>query len=59
MVVNSLTFLWFFLVVMAVYYLCQPKKQVQNIFLLVCSYWFYAQVDIAMASLLAFRMLPN
>ena len=52
MVVNSLTFLWFFLVVMAVYYLCQPKKQVQNIFLLVCSYWFYAQIDVKMTGLL-------
>ena len=57
MVVNSLAFLWFFLVVMAVYYLCQPKKQVQNIFLLVCSYWFYAQVDIKMTGLLAILTL--
>lgn len=53
MVVNSLAFLWFFLVVLVVYYACQPKKQVQNIFLLTCSYWFYAQVDIAMTGLLA------
>ena len=53
MVVNSLAFLWFFLVVMVVYYLCQPKKQVQNLFLLVCSYWFYAQIDIKMSGLLA------
>lgn len=52
MVVNSLAFLWFFLVVMAVYYLCQPKRKIQNIFLLACSYWFYAQVDIKMTALL-------
>lgn len=57
MVVNSLAFLWFFLVVMVVYYLCQPKKQVQNIFLLVCSYWFYAQVDIKMTVILAILTL--
>lgn len=53
MVVNSLAFLWFFLVVLVVYYACQLKNQVQNIFLLACSYWFYAQVDIAMTGLLA------
>lgn len=52
MVVNSLAFLWFFLVVMAVYYLCQPKRKIQNLFLLACSYWFYAQVDIKMTALL-------
>ena len=57
MVVNSLAFLWFFLAVMVVYYLCQPKKQVQNIFLLACSYWFYAQVDIKMTGLLAILTL--
>lgn len=53
MVVNSLAFLWFFLVVMVVYYLCQPKKEIQNIFLLACSYWFYAQIDFKMTGLLA------
>ena len=53
MVVNSLAFLWFFLVVMVIYYLCQSKKQVQNLFLLACSYWFYAQIDIKMTGLLA------
>ena len=53
MIVNSLAFLWFFLVVIVVYYLCQPKKQIQNMFLLACSYWFYAQVDFKMAGLLA------
>lgn len=52
MVVNSLAFLWFFLVVMAVYYLCQPKRKIQNLSLLACSYWFYAQVDIKMTALL-------
>ena len=52
MVVNSLAFLCFFLVVMAVYYPCQPKRKIQNIFLLACSYWFYAQVDIKMTALL-------
>ena len=57
MVVNSLAFLWFFLAVMVVYYLCQPKKQIQNIFLLVCSYWFYAQIDIKMTGLLAILTL--
>ena len=53
MVVNSLAFLWFFLVVLTVYYLCQYRKELQNVFLLACSYWFYAQVDIAMTGLLA------
>ena len=53
MVVNSLAFLWFFVVVLAVYYICQPKRQAQNLFLLACSYWFYAQIDIKMAGLLA------
>lgn len=52
MVVNSLAFLWFFLFVMVVYYLCQTKKEVQNVFLLACSYWFYSQVDIRMTGLL-------
>ena len=32
MVVNSLGFLWFFLFVVVVYYLCQTKKEVQNVF---------------------------
>ena len=53
MVVNSLAFLWFFLVVLTVYYLCQQRKEIQNVFLLACSYWFYAQVDIVMTGLLA------
>ena len=57
MVVNSLAFLWFFLVVVVVYYLCQPKKQVQNLFLLACSYWFYAQISIKMTILLAILTL--
>lgn len=57
MVVNSLAFLWFFLAMMVVYYLCQPKKQVQNIFLLICSYWFYAQIDLKMTILLAILTL--
>ena len=52
MVVNSLAFLWFFLFVMVVYYLCQTKKEAQNVFLLACSYWFYSQVDIKMTILL-------
>ena len=52
MVVNSLAFLWFFLFVLVVYYLCQTKKDVQNVFLLGCSYWFYSQVDIKMTVLL-------
>lgn len=53
MVVNSLSFLWFFLVVMAIYYGCQTKKELQNIMLLLASYWFYSQVDIRMTLLLA------
>ena len=53
MVVNSLAFLSFFLVVLTVYYLCQQRKEIQNVFLLACSYWFYAQVDITMTGLLA------
>lgn len=57
MVVNSLAFLWFFLVVLVVYYLCQQKKEVQNIFLLICSYWFYAQIDLWMTGLLAILTL--
>lgn len=57
MVVNSLAFLWFFLVAMVVYYLCQPKKQVQNLFLLACSYWFYAQIDVKMTGLLGILTL--
>ena len=52
MVVNSLAFLWFFLFVLLVYYLCQSKKEVQNVFLLGCSYWFYSQVDVWMTVLL-------
>ena len=52
MVVNSLAFLWFFLVVLAIYYLCQSKKELQNVFLLACSYWFYAQVNLWMTGLL-------
>ena len=54
MVVNSLAFLWFFLVVLVIYYLCQKQKEVQNIFLLGSSYWFYSQVDIWMTGLLVF-----
>ena len=57
MVVNSLAFLWFFLIVLAIYYVCQTKKELQNIFLLVSSYWFYAQVDMKMAGLLAILTL--
>ena len=52
MVVNSLAFLWFFLIVLVIYYLCQKQKEIQNIFLLGSSYWFYSQVDIKMTGLL-------
>lgn len=52
MVVNSLAFLWFFLIVLVIYYLCQKQKEVQNVFLLGSSYWFYSQVDIKMTGLL-------
>lgn len=53
MVIYSLPFLWFFLIVLTVYYLLSTKKGLQNIFLLICSYWFYVQVDLKMAGLLA------
>lgn len=53
MVVNSLAFLWFFVIVLAVYYLCQRKKVLQNGFLLISSYWFYSQINLWMAGLLA------
>ena len=52
MVVNSIAFLCFFLIVLVIYYLCQKQKEVQNIFLLGSSYWFYSQVDIKMTGLL-------
>ena len=52
MVVNSLSFLCFFLVVLVIYYLLSTKKVLQNSFLLACSYWFYAQVDLKMTGLL-------
>lgn len=57
MVVNSLAFLWFFLVVLVIYYLCQKQKEVQNIFLLCSSYWFYSQVDVKMTGLLVILTL--
>ena len=53
MVVNSLAFLAFFLPVLAVYYLLGRWQRWQNLFLLACSYWFYAQIDLLMAGLLA------
>lgn len=52
MVVNSLSFLWFFLIVLGVYYALQQKKELQNIFLLLSSYWFYSQVNVKMTALL-------
>ena len=57
MVVNSLAFLWFFLIVIVLYYLCQTRKTIQNVFLLGCSYWFYSQVDIKMTALLVILTL--
>lgn len=57
MVVNSLAFLWFFLVVVVIYYLCQSRKELQNLFLLASSYWFYAQVDVWMTGLLVILTL--
>lgn len=57
MVVNSLTFLWFFLIVLVIYYLCQQKKELQNLFLLISSYWFYSQVDIKMTAMLVILTL--
>ena len=52
MVVNSLSFLWFFLFVLVIYYIFQNKKELQNIFLLLASYSFYSQIDIKMTLLL-------
>ena len=49
--------MWFFLIVLAIYYLCQKKKELQNIFLLLASYWFYSQVDIKMTILLVILTL--
>ena len=57
MVVNSLAFLWFFLIVLAIYYACQTKKELQNVFLLASSYWFYSQVDLKMTGLLVILTL--
>ena len=57
MVVNSLAFLWFFLIVIVLYYLCQTRKTIQNVFLLGCSYWFYSQVNIRMTALLVILTL--
>ena len=57
MVVNSLAFLWFFLAVLVIYYLCQQKKELQNAFLLLSSYWFYSQVDTKMTLLLVILTL--
>lgn len=57
MVVNSLAFFWFFLVVLIVYYACQTRKGIQNFFLLICSYWFYSQINIKMTILLAILTL--
>ena len=53
MVVNSFAFLWFFLVVLVVYYLCQRNRNLQNGFLLISSYWFYGLINLWMAGLLA------
>lgn len=53
MVVNSLAFLWFFLAVLVIYYICQQNSKLQNGFLLSCSYWFYGQISWKMAGLLA------
>ena len=49
MVVNSLAFLWFFLAVLVIYYLCQQKKELQNVFL--------SQVDTKMTLLLVILTL--
>lgn len=57
MVVNSLSFLWFFLVVLVVYYLLSTKKELQNMFLLGCSYFFYTLVDLKMTAVLALLTL--
>ena len=57
MVVNSVAFLWFFVIVLAVYYLCQRKRELQNGFLLISSYWFYSQINLWMAGLLVILTL--
>ena len=53
MVVNSLSFLWFFSVVLVIYYLAQQRRELQNGILLISSYYFYSQIDWYMAFLLA------
>ncbi|MBR1484671.1 MAG: MBOAT family protein [Prevotella sp.] len=57
MVVNSLAFIGFFLPVLVVYYLLQRNARWQNVMLLAASYWFYAQIDLRMAALLALMTL--
>lgn len=54
MTVNSYSFLFFFIVVFAVYHLPAVKrsKTVQNTWLLLCSYVFYAIIDWKMLALL-------
>ena len=54
MVVNSVRFLFFFIVVFAVYYLPFTKKfpRRQNIWLLLASYFFYGIVDWKMVVIL-------
>ena len=57
MVVNSLAFMAFFAVVLTAYYLLQRSGRWQNVLLLAASYWFYAQIDLRMAALLALLTL--
>ena len=54
MVVNSVRFLFFFIVVFTVYYLPITKKlpRRQNIWLLLASYFFYGVVDWKMVVIL-------
>ena len=59
MVVNSVRFLFFFIVVFTVYYLPFTKKfpRRQNIWLLLASYFFYGIVDWKMVAILLFATI--
>lgn len=54
MVVNSLNFLWFFIVVFVVYFspFIRSKHYLQNFWILLCSYFFYGMADVRTIPLL-------
>jgi D-alanyl-lipoteichoic acid acyltransferase DltB (MBOAT superfamily) len=56
---NSTAFLVFFLVVYAGYWLLQGRLCLQNLFILVASYYFYAYWDWRFLSLLVFTTVVN